>query len=228
MSEKKNKLAKPKPGPPTQSYLDIAEIRDNMVVLKDGTVRAVLFVSSINFALKSSDEQEAIIQAYMTFLNSLEYQIQVVIQSRRMKIDAYMEALAEQQKKSDNELLRAQIVDYRNFVKELVDLGEIMQKTFYVVIPYDPLSNKRKNFFQKLGTVLSPAAATKLSEKSLKEMREQLDRRVGSIIGQLQSMSLKSVRLDTQGLIELYYNAYNPDIFSNQPLLDIKQIRTEQ
>ena len=228
MPEQKNKLAKPKPGPSTQSYLDIAEIRDNMVILKDGTIRAVLFVSSINFALKSSEEQEAIIQAYMTFLNSLEYQIQVVIQSRRMKIDAYMDALSEQQKKSDNELLRAQIADYRNFVQELVDLGEIMQKTFYVVIPYDPLSNKKKNFFRKLGTALSPAAATKLSDKSLAEMLEQLDRRVGAVSGQLQSMSLKSVRLDTQGLIELYYNAYNPDVFDSQPLSDIKQVRTEQ
>ena len=221
------KLAKPKPGPATQRYLDIAEIRDDMVILKDGTVRAVLLISSINFALKSGEEQEAIIQAYMTFLNALEYPIQIVIQSRKMNIDAYIAQLNEQQKKSTNDLLKAQIADYRTFVTELVTLGEIMQKRFYLVVPYDPVSNKRKNFFTRLGEAMSPVAAAKLNQKQLADRRDQLARRGDIISGQLGSMSLSAVRLDTQSLIEVYYTAYNPDLFDSEKLNDLAKIRTD-
>jgi hypothetical protein len=222
-----NKLAKPKPGPATQRFLDIAEIRDDMVILKDGTVRAVLLISSINFALKSSEEQEAIIQAYMTFLNALEYPVQIVIQSRKMNIDGYLDSLQEQQKKSTNELLKAQIADYRAFVSELVTLGEIMQKRFYMVVPYDPISNKGKNFFSRLGEAFSPAAAANLNQKQLKERIEQVSRRVEIMTSQLASMGLSTVRLDTQSLIELYYTVYNPDVFDTQKLNDLAKIRTE-
>jgi len=221
------KLAKPKPGPSTVKYLDIAEIRDNMVILKDGTVRGLLLVSSINFALKSVDEQEATISAYMTFLNSLEYPIQIVIQSRRMNIDAYINRLNEVQKSTENDLLRAQIADYRSFVLELVELGQIMQKMFYVVVPYDPLTNKRKNFWTRLSESLSPASAAKLNKKQLGDRIEQLSRRMDIIQGQLNSMGLSSARLDTQSLIELYYNVYNPDLFESEKLSDINQVQYE-
>lgn len=221
------KLAKPKPGPSTIQYLDIAEIRDNLVLLKDGTVRAVMMVSSVNFALKSEEEQEAIIQAYMEFLNSLEYSIQVVIQSRRMNIDAYMKALMTQERQTGNELLRAQIADYRTFVSELVEIGQIMQKRFYVVVPYDPISNKKKNFWTRLGEAMSPAAAAKLNTKQLSERIEQLGRRVGVIEGALASMGLTTVRLDTQGLIELYYTVYNPDVFEEQKLPELSELGVE-
>ncbi|TAL50934.1 hypothetical protein EPN81_01310 [Patescibacteria group bacterium] len=222
------KLAKPKPGPSTERFLDIAEIRDDMVLLKDGTVRAVFLVSSINFALKSDDEQEAIIQAYMTFLNSLEYPIQIVIQSRRMNIDAYMDRLQEQQRTIQNDLLRGQIEEYRNFVKELVELGQIMQKMFYVVVPYDPLTNKKKNFWTRFTEALSPAAAAKLNKKQLADRLEQLSRRGELIQGQLDSMGLASARLDTQGLIELYYNVYNPNVFDTQKLSDVHEVQFEE
>ncbi|MBI2475531.1 TraC family protein [Candidatus Uhrbacteria bacterium] len=221
------KLAKPKPGPNTVSYLDIAEIRDDMVILKDGTVRAVLLVSSINFALKSEDEQEAIIQAYMSFLNGLEFPIQIVIQSRRMNIDVYMNALKEQEQKSENDLLRAQISDYRTFVSELVELGQIMQKRFYLVLPYDPLTNKRKNFWTRLSESLSPAASAKLNQKQLADRIEQLSRRVDVIQSELNSMGLASARLDTQSLIELYYNVYNPDLFEEEKLTNLDEIQVE-
>lgn len=222
------KLAKPKPGPSTEKFLDIAEIRDDMVLLKDGTVRSVLLVSSINFALKSVDEQEAIIQAYMTFLNALEYPIQIVIQSRRMNIDGYMARLLEQQRTMENDLLRTQIADYRNFVMELVELGQIMQKMFYVVIPYDPLTNKRKNFFSRFSEAISPAAAARLSRKQLEDRIEQLARRTEIAQGQLNSMGLASARLDTQGLVEMYYNVYNPDLFEGEKLSDVAQVQFEE
>lgn len=225
---KSAKLAKPKPGPPTVNYLDISEIRDDMVLLKDGTVRAVLMVSSINFSLKSQDEQEAIIQAYMTFLNSLEFSVQVVIQSRRMNIDAYLTSLIEYQKKTENDLLRNQIGDYRAFITELVELGEIMQKRFYVVVPYDPASDKKKNFWARTTEVFSPAAVAKLNQKQLRERVDRLSRRVENIQSELNSMSLSSARLDTQGLIELYYNVYNPDLFETEPMVALKELRYEE
>jgi hypothetical protein len=221
-------LAKSKPGPSTETYLDIAEIRDDMVLLKDGTVRAVLLVSSINFALKSAEEQEAIVQAYMTFLNSLEYPVQIVIQSRKMNIDGYMSRLREREKTIGNDLLRAQIADYRSFVLELVELGQIMQKMFYIVVPYDPLTNKKKNFWTRFSEALSPSASAKLNKKQLADRIEQLARRVEIIQGELESMSLTSVRLDTQGLIELYYNVYNPDLFDAEKLAQSGQVQLEE
>ncbi|MEK7115885.1 MAG: hypothetical protein AAB879_00640, partial [Patescibacteria group bacterium] len=117
------KLAGAKPGVPSQRFLDISEIREDVAVMKDGTLRAVLLVSSINFALKSMDEQNAIVQAYMQFLNAIDFPIQIVIQSRRMNIDTYLRRLSESERTQTNELLRRQIGDYRDYVRQLVELA---------------------------------------------------------------------------------------------------------
>jgi hypothetical protein len=221
---------KQKPGVPTQRFLDIAEIREDAVVMKDGTLRAVLMVSSINFALKSEDEQQAIIQGYMQFLNGLEYPLQVVIQSRKMNIDGYIEALNQQEETIHNELLKTQIRDYRSFIKELVELGQIMQKRFFVVVPYDPMDDggeKGKSFMTKLSTAFSPAKIVKLNEKRFRERRESLMQRVSTIASGLGGMSLQVALLDTQGLIELYYSSYNPDIYDTEKLVDIHKLRVE-
>ncbi len=222
------KLAKAKPGPPTQRFLDIAEIREDAVVLKDGTLRGVFMVSSINFALKSEDEQQATVQSYMQFLNGLEYPIQVVVQSRKMNIDAYMEALKEQERTIKNDLLRTQIIDYRGFVNELVELGEIMQKKFYVVVPYDPATDKKKGFMTKLSAAIMPASVVKLNEKKFKERRDSLMGRMNIIQGGLVGMGLQSAMLDTQGLIELFYTVYNPDVFDTQRLAPLNELRVEE
>ncbi|RMD51921.1 hypothetical protein D6827_01140 [Candidatus Parcubacteria bacterium] len=223
-----DKLAKKKPGPPTQRYLDIAEIKQDTVILKDGTLRAVLMVSSINFALKSRDEQQATIQAYMQFLNSLEHPIQIVIQSRKMNIDNYIQALNKREAELKNDLLKEQIRDYKSFVKELVNLGEIMQKRFYVVVPYDPVTDKKRGFFAKLSSAIMPAAVVKLNNKKFKERLYSLNQRVSLIQSGLNSMGLQSVRLDTQSLIELYYTVYNPDVYDTQRLEDIEKLRVEE
>jgi hypothetical protein len=224
----KNKLVKPKAGPPTQRFLDIAEIREDVVVLKDGTLRSVLLVSSINFALKSEDEQQATIQGYMQFLNGLDHPIEVCIQSRRMNIDAYMEKMRTQEETITNELLKGQIRDYMSFVKQLLELGEIMQKRFFVVVPYDPTeAGKRGGFMQKLSAAFSPAAIIKLNTKQFRERKAALAQRVGNIAGGLQSMGLQAIELDTQGLIELYYNSYNPDVAEAQKLAPIEKLQVE-
>ncbi|MBU0530961.1 MAG: hypothetical protein ABIG32_03255 [Candidatus Uhrbacteria bacterium] len=222
------KLAKPKPGPPTQRYLDISEIREDVVIMKDGTLRSVILVSSINFALKSEEEQMAIIQAYMGFLNGLEYPIQVVIQSRQMNIDPYIASLEKQQRETKNEALRAQIADYLSFVSELVTLGEVMQKQFFVVVPYDPASNKGKNFFQRLTAAIQPVLRVKLKQKEFEDRKTELMRRSDIILSQLASMGLVGTILDTQGLIELYYTVYNPDVFASERMQDISKLQVEE
>jgi hypothetical protein len=221
------KLAKSKPGPSTTRFLDIAEIRDDTVVLKDGTLRAVLLVSSINFALKSEDEQEAIIAAYVSFLNALEHPLQVTIQSRKLNIDKYLEELREHERNQTNELLRAQITDYRAFIKEMVELGEIMIKRFYVVVPYDPFTAKHKSFFKRFGEALSPGAAIKLKEKQFKERKDGLMLRLNNVVGGLNSMGLQTTLLDTQSLIELYYSMYNPQVAETQKLADVNTLQID-
>ena len=224
------KLTGKKPGVPAQKFLDIAEIRENLVILKDGTLRSVLLVSSINFSLKSLDEQNAIVQAYMQFRNSLDFPIQIVIQSRRMNIDNYMAQLDEQRKTIENDLLKRQINDYQDFIKQLVKLGDIMQKRFYVVVPLDPATDQgttQKGFFQRLGEILSPTVAGKLSEKKFEKQKFDLSLRVNQIIGGLSSMSLNAIQLDTQSLIELFYTVYNPDLYETQRLQDVNELQLE-
>lgn len=218
-----------KAGQPTQRYLDIAEIREDAVVMKDGTLRAVVMVSSINFALKSEDEQQAIIQGYMQFLNGLEHPLQVVVQSRKMNVDGYLATLRQQEETIHNELLRTQIRDYTSFIKELVDLGQIMQKRFFVVVPYDPAegNEKGKGFISKLSSAFSPAKIIKLNEKRFQERRYSLMQRVSTVAGGMTSMGLQVALLDTQGLIELYYSSYNPDIYDAEKLVDISKLRVE-
>ncbi|MCE9586150.1 hypothetical protein K8R04_02415 [Candidatus Uhrbacteria bacterium] len=223
-------LSGPKPGVPSQRFLDVAEIRDDIVIMRDGTLRSVLLVSSINFSLKSVDEQNAIVQAYMQFLNGLDYPIQVVIQSRRMNIDNYMRQLDESEKTLTSDLLKRQIHDYKDFVVQLVKLGDIMQKRFYVVVPLNPATDKgtvQKGFTQRLSEIFSPTIVGKLTEERFQKLQFDLSLRVNQIIGGLSSMSLNAVALDTQSLIEMLYTVYNPELFETQRMTDISKLQLE-
>ena len=220
---------KEKSAPNTQKYLDIAAVRDGVVIMKDGSLRSVLMVSSINFSLKSEDEQEALIAAYVRFLNSLEYPLQIVIQSRKLNIDEYLFRLRQAEKNQTNELLHAQIMDYRAFISELVELGDIMSKRFYVVIPFNPLfAKKRKSFWKRFKEVLAPTVSVKLREELFLQRKADLQLRTDGIIAGLQGMSLQVVQLDTQSIIELYRNTYNPDLASVGDLADINKLQVEE
>jgi hypothetical protein len=213
--------------PSTRKYVDIAEIKDSTVILQDGTIRAVILVSSINFALKSEDEQNAIVGAYMGFLNSLQYYVQLVIQSRRLNIENYLKKLEIMEKEQTNDLLRMQINSYRQYVGELIEMGDIMTKRFYVVVPYDPVSDRQKTFYTRFLEVFSSARIVQLSQKKFEERRHQLFQRVSQVLTGLNSMGLNGVVLDTQSLIELYYNTYNPQVSQQEKLVDIGQLRVE-
>lgn len=221
------KLAGNKINSSTQKYLDFAEIKEDCVVMKDGTLRAVILVSSINFALKSEDEQNAIISAYVSFLNFLEFPLQIVIQSRKLDIDSYIERLKKIEKEQTNELLRLQIVEYTNYVKELVEIGDIMTKRFYVVVPYNPLSDKQKSWIQRFTGLFTAAAEVKLSQDNFVKRHHALMQRVEHALTGLSSMGIKCVVLDTASLIELFYNTYNLDVYSKEKLSELDKLQVE-
>ncbi|PSO45970.1 MAG: hypothetical protein BRC22_00315 [Parcubacteria group bacterium QH_9_35_7] len=211
----------------TQTHLPIQEIKEDVVVLKSGALRKVLLVSSLNFALKSEDEQNAIISSYVTFLNNLDHPLQIVIQSRKLNIEPYLNRIKTREEEETNELLLTQMADYRSFVKELVDIGDIMTKDFYVVVPYNPGGSGYKGFFARLKETLKPAFTVKLKEKKFKKRREKLEKRVRQIKSGLASIGLEVAEMDTQALIELYYSSYNPDLAFNEELRDVDEIRVE-
>ncbi len=225
---KSEKLANKKIKFSTREQLDIAEVREDTVIMKDGTLRAVLLVSSINFALKSEDEQNAIISAYISFLNYLEFPLQIVIQSRRLDIDGYLDRLKKIGKEQTNELLKIQINEYYQYVSELVEIGDIMSKRFYVIVPYNPLSDKQESWFKKFLGLFSAAKEVKLKQDDFLKRRHALFQRVEGVVSSLSSMSIKSVVLDTQSLIELYYNTYNPDTYNKEKLVEIGKLRVER
>ena len=214
--------------PSTQKYLDISEIKNDCVTLKNGTLCAVLLVSSINFALKSEDEQKAVIQNYVRFLNILDFPLQILIQSRPFNIKPYLAHLNELEKAQRNELLRVQMADYSDFIKELVQMGEIMIRRFYIIIPYNPLGDKKRGFLSRVSDVFSASSIVKFKQEKFEKYREILFRQVDNTLSSLGSMGLKSVPLDTQSLIELFYNVYNPAEAETQKLPDLKKLRVEK
>jgi hypothetical protein len=225
----KNKKAAKKRNaiPSSQHHLPVAEIKNDTLVMKDGTLRAIFMVSSINFALKNEDEQNAIVSNYVSFLNSLEYPLQIIIQSRQLNIKPYLERLMKMEREQNNDLLRAQIADYRSFVAELVQLGHIMNKNFFIVVPYDPLSNTKRSFWSRFSEVLNPAITVRLKEERFLTRKHDLDMRARIVDSGLRSMGLEVARLDTQSLIELIYNSFNPDLAFVEPLPALNQIQVE-
>jgi type IV secretory pathway VirB4 component len=197
-----------KPSASTQAYLDIREIKKNAVVMKDGSLRAVLVVSSINFSLKSADEQNALITSYQNFLNGLEFPIQILMQSRKLDIHTYLNKLQVIMQQQTNELLRLQTQEYIEYVGKLIEFASIMNKTFYVVIPLTT-SGTKTSFMSKISNLISPSAEIKLQESRFNVSYEELTNRMNQVSGGLSAMGLKTIALTTEELVELMYNSYN-------------------
>lgn len=211
--------------PSSQKYLKIGEVRENTIIMDDNTLTSVLLVSSINFALKNEDEQNAIIGAYVNFLNNISFPLQIVIQSRELNIDSYVNDLKEKEHTQTNELLKAQTAEYIDFINQLVSMGKIMSKRFYVVVSYNPLSDEKRNFFTRVGDLFNPVSMIKMKEEKFANLRKELSRRVDSVISGLESMGLNVVELDTQSLIELFYDVYNPEVSKNEALAGLSEVR---
>lgn len=216
------KTNKQLPGAPTQNFLKFNEIRDDMIVMQDGTLRAVLLVSSTNFDLKSQEEQDALIYAYQRFLNSLEFHIQILMQSRKMNISEYTEKLKGLMERQTNELLRMQTGEYIEFINRLVESANVMNKNFYIIVPYEVVQPVKattgflSNLFKR-----NQAGQISAREQSFAEAHKQMDERVASVSSNLSSAGLRVVRLNTDQLIELVYNSYN---FGSGPTIDASQL----
>lgn len=200
-------------GTAAQQFLKIDTIHDDVVVLKNGGLRVVLMCSSINFALKSSDEQDAIIFQYQNFLNSLDFPVQFVIHSRRLNIAPYLEALRERQKEETNELLKLQIAEYAEFVKTFTESTNIMSKTFYVVVSFTPAIMEKSGMLDGLFSAIGMGNKTTNPKGQFGEYRNQLWQRVETIIAGLHSFGVRAVPLNGEELIELFYGLYNPTEF---------------
>lgn len=211
-----------------QKYLDISEIKEGTVILKNHNLRAVLMVSSINFALKSQEEQDAIIYHFQNFLNSIDFSIQILISSRRLNIEDYYKTLMIREKEQSNELLKVQIGEYRNFIRELIEMSNIVNKTFYIVVPYSPseeLTQAGKSFFESISQkVGGKKPVTAFSADDFVKNRNQLMQRVQHIASGLSGVGVKMTALNTQELIELFYTFYNPEISEHGGLTAIEQL----
>lgn len=211
----------------TQAYLPIAEIRDGVVVLKDGGMRAVVQVSSINLQLKSEDEQMATIEAYQQFLNTIDFPIQIVIQSRKVDLDHYFQVFEKQTQNIVSPLLKEQARDYEEFLKKITDYADIMEKKFFVVIAADPLrSDVQKGLFAQFFESISPEDTlekVKTRRLEFKSLFDVVSKRVDVVNAGLERCGLRVKRLSTQELITLYYQSYNPFVARFEKLQDIDQ-----
>lgn len=190
---------------PTQDFVPIKEVRGGTIVLKDGGLRAVVAVSSVNLALKSADEQQATINQFRAFLNSLAFPVQIVTQSRRLDIRPYLLTLDTKMKDQREPLLRLQTAGYISFIREFTEQVAIMRKHFYVVVPYNSFS------IGKSGGLFSSKEKGKDIEKTnFEERQTQLDERVNVVIGGLEACGVRTERLKTEEIIELFYKTFNP------------------
>lgn len=220
----------------TQNTLQIAEIRDGIVIMSDGTFRAVVMCKAINFDLMSPQEREAVEFAYQGFLNSLNFPIQIFMRSEKVDLKPYLQKLNKIRASQDNMLLGLLIEDYITFLDAIAQQTNIMDKQFYVVISFpDPNQDVRSTikqstgFFTGMADLLNNKGKTPhvvIDEKVLEEAKTQLRNRVHAVIEGLQQCSVQSLPLDTQELIELYYNAYNPDTATHQHLGKFEDLST--
>jgi hypothetical protein len=211
-------------GNSTQKYVDVEEVHDGVVVLKNGSLRAALLVSSINFDLKATAEQDTIINQYQNFLNSLDFPIQIMISSRKLNIGPYLDYLKKKETQLTNELLSLQLSEYRNFIKNLTDVSNIMSKFFYVIVPFYPIESKEGGFFDKIFGSTNSALAVERRREFFDTYKNQLWQRLDHISAGLGGIGVKITPLKTEELIELLYNSYNPSVRNNTIIKDIDQI----
>ena len=213
----------------TQNTLLLSEIRDNLVIMADGTFRAVVACKSINFDLMSSREREGIEYSYQNFLNSLTHPIQILVRSQRVDIGPYIDRLVAIRRAQDNMLLNVLMDDYINFIDVLSQEANIMDKSFFIAIPYYPLGDvtnlveQGKGFFGKL--LAKPKnTMTKIDTATYEKAKDEIKNRVDGVTAGLFQLGVQSVQLNTKELGELYYNVYNPDTAVREPLGNFEDV----
>ncbi|MEK7464574.1 MAG: hypothetical protein AAB617_02225 [Patescibacteria group bacterium] len=205
---------------PTQKFVDVKSIKDGILYLKNGGLRQLLIVGGINFDLKSEEEQNLILSSFQNFLNTLDFSVQFFIHSRKINIDEYLEMLGKRKTEETNELLRIQIEDYISFIRSFVAENPIISKTFFTVVPYDPvfMSNKTGGIFS-----LFQKKTDGTKQLEAQKQIEQLSHRVNQVISGFQQIGLRATALNDEELIELFYNMYNPQLIEKKGLEIAKQ-----
>lgn len=209
MADSKNKPKQPN----TSEFLDISQIRDAILILKNGSLRSIVEVNSVNFELKSADEQTAIIQAFQGFINSIDFPLQIVVASRKLDIGPYLKSLDSLLEKQSNELLRIQATEYNRFIQGLTELANIMSKKFYIVVPFYAVEtpSAKKGLGQTFKSLFLPSKFIKsLSDEELENYKTQINQRVDMITSGISGLGLESKLLGNDDLISLFYTYYNP------------------
>lgn len=192
----------------SQSFVPVKEVRNGVVVLKDGAYRGILLCSSLNFGLKSEDEQRAIIGGFQNFLNTLDFSVEIVVHSRKMDVRPYLEFLSARLDNQQTELMKIQVREYMQFIRSFADAANIMTKMFYVVVPYAPTpSAKVGSLLPFLGNS-APSSPSGLSD-SFEEHRIQLEQRMSLVSGGLGSAGIRAIPLGTEEVLELLYRSFN-------------------
>jgi type IV secretory pathway VirB4 component len=194
----------------TQEFVPIKEIRQGVIILKDDSMRAIVMASSLNFALKSADEQQSIIMQFQNFLNSLDFSVQIFIQSRRLDIRPYIALLENRLKEQVSDLLKIQTREYIAFVKNFTENQNIMTKTFFIVVPYSPAMINAGGMADILGKKKTVAENAEKKIASFEEHRSQLEQRVGVVTQGLVRCGIRTVELGTEEIVELFYKIFNP------------------
>ena len=214
-----------------QKFLFFDGIINGIVILKDKSLRQIVMVSSINFALMSEQEQDMKVAAFQEFLNSLEFPIQIVVQSRKFDIRGYIEKVKEAARQQNNQLLKGQMQEYAEFIKFLVEEVNITTNHYYVVVPYfgGPLQKgEKQGFLTGLKNKISPAKQIKAEQFGFKEGKEKIKLRSNLITSGLGSIGLNATLLNTQETVELLYSWYNPDTSAEQVLADLDKLQVEK
>lgn len=190
---------------PTQDFVPVEEVRNGVVILKNGGYRGIMMCSSLNFALKSEDEQRAIIGGFQNFLNTLDFSVQIVVHSRKTDIRPYLNLLQERMDRQTSELMRIQLREYIAFIRNFIEGSDIMTKTFYVVVPFTPIT-----VAQATGLPFGRReAGGSEADRSFEETRIQLEQRMALVAGGLAQSGLRAVPLGTEEIIELLYRSFN-------------------
>lgn len=207
----------------TQSFVPIREVRDGIVVLKDGGLRAVLLASSINFALKSDDEQTAFIVQFQNFLNSLDFSCQIFVQSRMLDIRPYLATLEVQLKNQLDDLMRVQIREYIEFIRSFTEAANIMTKNFFVVVPYSPAVLQTSGGVSKLLSFGGGGSSAETESRTFEEQASQIEQRISIVQQGLTRCGVRTVQLGTEEAVELLYKMFNPGEEGKPMPLDTQQ-----
>ena len=196
----------------TKQLVDIADVIENIVLLKNGSLRAIIEVSAINFELRSEEEQTAILQNFQRFINSMDFPLQIVINSRKLKVDEYLKLVEQTSESLTNELLKIQAIEYSKFVRELSDLSNIMTKKFYIVVPFYVFEVPSKaGITQSLKSIFKPSSiAPQIKPEQFETYKNQLLQRTELIFDGLIGLGLRTKILEREDLINIFYNLYNP------------------